>query len=238
MRSLLITGIVLGVSAIALAAPKKEPKLDPTRAYIEIKCNIADAEVVIDNKPSGQTPIVELIPVESGQHTIKIRKKGYSEFAEVVKTYQGKVATVKVELLAVAGYLKVNTQDKEKAQVYLDGKFLGETPFEGEIPIGPHELEVRRLGFYDYRTQFSSVGGEQYPYEAPLQKLPADLDPREKKAPIDTIPFRKTPAGIATIAGGVGSGAVLIPLGFLLGRKSIQNCGDLACSPDVAATLP
>jgi hypothetical protein len=187
---------VFGFALLVTAAPKTPVnKLDPTRAYLDIKSNIEGAEVVIDNKTVGTTPLKEMVIVDGGKHTVKVRKKGFSDFADVVVAPLGKPTIVNAELLAVAGYMRVTTEDKEKAQVYLNGKFLGDTPYEGEIPIGQHELEVRRLGYFDFRSKFSSTGGKEFPFQAPLQKLPSDLNPLEKKKTIDALPFFSTNLG-------------------------------------------
>jgi hypothetical protein len=231
--SLLVLAI-FGVAFFANAAPKNPGnKLDPTRGYLNIDCNTEGAEVFVDSKKIGTTPIKDAIIVDPGKHTVKVKKKGYSDFAEVIPSPAGKMTEVKVELLAVAGYLVVDTEDKEKAQVYLDGKFLGDTKFEGEIGIGPHELEVRRLGYFDYRTKFIAKGGQEIPYQAALQKLPPELDPLVKKKPIDVPKFISTTAGIATYSGIGGVGAVgLSFLGAFLRAKSLA-CDGLACRDDV-----
>lgn len=38
------------------------------------------------------------------------------------------------------------------AMVYLNGEKIGETPFEGEIPLGNHALKLTHEGFFDYET--------------------------------------------------------------------------------------
>ena len=208
---------LFGVALLATAAPKNPAnKLDPTRAYLDIKSNVAGAEVVVDNKAVGTTPLTEPVIVDGGKHTVKVRKKGFSDYAEVITAILGKSTVVNADLLAVAGYLRVTTEDSEKAQVYLDGKFLGDTPYEGEIPIGQHDLEVRRLGYFDFRNKFAATGGKEFPFQAPLQKLPSDLNPLEKKKPLDSLPFFSTTFGKIVIFAG---GSVLLTGGSFGGLK-------------------
>lgn len=234
---------MFGFALLATAAPKNPGnKLDPTRAYLDIKSNIAGAEVVVDNKTVGTTPLTEPVIVDGGKHTVKVRKKGFSDFADVIVAVLGKSTVVSADLLAVAGYLRVTTEDNEKAQVYLDGKFLGDTPFEGEIPIGQHDLEVRRLGYFDFRNKFAATGGKEFPFQAPLQKLPSDLNPLEKKKPLDAIPFFSTTLGkIVIFAGGsvvLGSGS----FGGLKIRANALSCSsdffDVNCRDDSTKTIP
>lgn len=44
------------------------------------------------------------------------------------------------------------TSEPDRAALYLDGQKLGETPYEGEMPLGVHELKLMREGFFDYKT--------------------------------------------------------------------------------------
>jgi hypothetical protein len=234
---------VFGFALFATAAPKTPVnKLDPTKAYLDIKSNTEGAEVVIDNKTVGTTPLTEMIIVEGGKHTVKVRKKGFSDFADVVVAPLGKPTIVIVDLLAIAGYLRVNTEDKEKAQVYLDGKFLGDTPYEGEVSIGQHDLEVRRLGYFDFKNKFAATGGKEFPFQASLQKLPSDLNPLEKKKPITAIPFFSTTLGKVVLFAG---GSVFISgtsFGGLKIRANSLNCSseflDVSCRNGGADNTP
>jgi hypothetical protein len=220
---------MFGVALLATAAPKNPAnKVDPTKAFFEIKSNIEGAEVIIDGKTVGTTPLTEPVVVDPGKHTVKVKKKGYSDFADVITAALGKSTPVAADLLAVAGYLRVTTEDKEKAQVYLDGKFLGDTPYEGEIPIGQHDLEVRRLGYFDFRNKFAAAGGKEFPFQAPLQKLPSDLNPLEKKKPIDAIPFFKTPFGKVVLIAGT---SVVLGGGSYGGMKVRSEGGHCSSSP-------
>lgn len=40
--------------------------------------------------------------------------------------------------------------EPENAEVYIDGKKVGKTPFEGVFPIGEHRLSVRKEGFFEH----------------------------------------------------------------------------------------
>ncbi|HQG13263.1 MAG TPA: PEGA domain-containing protein [bacterium] len=40
--------------------------------------------------------------------------------------------------------------EPENADVYIDGKKVGKTPFEGVFPIGEHRLSVRKEGFFEH----------------------------------------------------------------------------------------
>ncbi len=47
------------------------------------------------------------------------------------------------------------TSDPDKAQLLLDGKKIGETPYKGNLPLGQHKLVIRKDGFEDKVDQLS-----------------------------------------------------------------------------------
>jgi len=44
------------------------------------------------------------------------------------------------------------TSEPNRAILYLDEQKLGETPYEGEMPLGVHELKLVSEGFFDYKA--------------------------------------------------------------------------------------
>lgn len=65
---------------------------------VQINCEVADADVFIDGKHAGKTPLSAPLPVEPGSHEIKVFKKGYSQFSGFVSVVAGLSVPVTVKL--------------------------------------------------------------------------------------------------------------------------------------------
>lgn len=246
MRSLPVV-LFLGIffsAALAFAAPKgkgkKTKQKTPDIATVEITCHVPNAKVLIDDREVAVTPLEEPLEVEPGKHTIKVVKPGYAPFADVFTAVLGENVPISVDLFPIAGYLRVSLsqEDEEKAQVYLDGTYLGDTPYEGEISLGPHELEVRRLGSKDFRRNFSAVGGEEYPFIIEMEVFPDELNPLVDKGRAALPPLYKRPA--VQIGGGSALSVLLggVVLGIARGIAASQGCDGLGCRNDEDRALP
>lgn len=149
-------------AVLLLAAAKPNGQID-------VKTLTAGAKIYLDDKPVGTAPTV-LKNVVAGEHKVKLKKLGYLAGEEIVRVEPGKTVSVSVDLLPYAGILVVKAGPKS-AQVFVDGKGIGVTPFEGEINIGRRAVEVRKDGYAPYREMFQVGAGETYRIETTLQKL-------------------------------------------------------------------
>jgi hypothetical protein len=86
----------------------------------------------------------------------------YEKSAQLIRNYlavfpgdtQAQAFLAKTERFARAqkhGWIKVTC--KPEAEVFIDGKPMGQTPLKAELPVGAHEIEVRAKG----RSQSSSI---------------------------------------------------------------------------------
>ena len=96
----------------------------------------------IDGEHVGTIPLAgPLTTLSPGEHTIKVEKPGFAPYIDVFKIDRKKPTRVDVELVAVAGVLKLKA-NVEAARVYVDGKFVGEAP----ITTGAGGRRARRAG--------------------------------------------------------------------------------------------
>lgn len=61
------------------------------------------------------------------------------------------------------------------AELYVDGKKLGETPFTGDIPMGRHKLTLKKEGFSDYEKEISIEINTPYQANFNLETTPAGV---------------------------------------------------------------
>jgi hypothetical protein len=101
---------------------------------LEVKSEPSGAKIYLDGKEVGESPIV-LSDVSSGRHLIRVMKEGYEpyELLEVVGVDR-KGVMVNLKKVVKEGELLVQTEPSGAA-VYLNGRSVGRSPYEAQIPI-------------------------------------------------------------------------------------------------------
>src|SRR5438874_2305469 len=138
-------GFVVAAAVSVLAAgPASAERAQPgagKAGALEISSTTAGAEVSIDGERVGTIPLAApLTTLTPGEHTIKVEKPGFAPYIDVFKIDRKKPTRVEVELVAVAGVLRIKS-NVEAARVYVDGKFVGEAPLVSEIGVGARAVQ-------------------------------------------------------------------------------------------------
>lgn len=129
------------------------------------------AEVRLDGKLIGITPLPPRTAIEPGPHKLVLSRRGYSTFSSDFTAIQGRMVAVEVELTPLLAILKIAT-DVPGAQVFVDEDLRGETPLELELRPGPHVVRVRRIGYFEQTLSIATVAGEQYDRDLILEIQP------------------------------------------------------------------
>jgi hypothetical protein len=165
--------LALPFSAIstATAAPRRARA---TRVLVD--CFVDGAEVYIDGELVGTTPLKKPVRVSPGERVVRVVKRGYADFYETVKVPRSrKVFRIDAELLAVSGILRLKSAP-EGARVTLEGVYLGDTPFDGDIAEGAQQLLLVLPGYRNHKLSVDVLAGEQYDLSVTLELLPR-VDP-------------------------------------------------------------
>ncbi len=164
-------------------ARRKKKRRSPRvrTGFLVIHSTTDGATVMVDGKEMGLLPLLEPLKLPTGKHTLKVTKRGFTEFLDVFKIRRRKTTSLEIDLLPFAGFLEI-TANKKESRVFLDGDFIGIAPMEKEILIGEHSLRITKAGFYDFISKVRCVAGKS-------QTLHADLKP----LPIGTTPYRPKP---------------------------------------------
>ena len=134
------------------------------------------AEVYVDSLFLGRTPLdVDTIAV--GKHVILLQKKDYWSFRKSVQVESGQIVAINATLKGL-GAIKI-ISDPENASVFLDGNFIGETPFDFvNIEVGEHALSLQKQGFRENRSLFVVVKGEETVISKELFPLTGSINVR------------------------------------------------------------
>ncbi|MCU1279234.1 MAG: S-layer-like array protein, partial [bacterium] len=150
---------------------------------LEISSTTAGAEVSIDGERVGTIPLAApLTTLTPGEHTIKVEKPGFAPYIDVFKIDRRKPTRVEVELVAVAGVVRIKT-NVEAARVYVDGKFVGEAPLVSEIGVGARAVQVSKGGYKDFFQNISAVAGQEVNLDVLLEELPVGVNPYKPPPP-------------------------------------------------------
>ena len=122
-------------------------------AAVSVTCPTPTVSLYVDKKSVGNVPWSGSL--KEGMHLIEVKKNGYRSQQKTIQlSQQQKLDVVFGELVAILGNLSVNYKPFD-AEVYVDGKKLGQSPrvFNGLL-VGNHQVEVRKDG---YTTDKKSV---------------------------------------------------------------------------------
>jgi hypothetical protein len=117
-----------------------------TELLVKLGGAVKGARLSIDNQDMGPLPVPaqEIAP---GEHTIVVKRPGFSEFNRRITVEPGRVNEVVATLDAVAGVVAVNV-DVPGASIAIDGDSRGVAPLTGVLlKPGSHVIEARRDGF-------------------------------------------------------------------------------------------
>ncbi|MGH9373636.1 MAG: PEGA domain-containing protein [Vicinamibacterales bacterium] len=123
----------------------------PVSGWISVKAPFT-IEIREDGQLLGTTQLDRLM-MAAGRHQLEFVNQalGYRE-SRTVQVLPGKVATMTIELPSGT----VNLNAAPWAEVWIDGRRVGETPIGNlEVPIGPHEVVFRHPEFGEKRHAIS-----------------------------------------------------------------------------------
>lgn len=113
--------------------------------YLELTSNV-DGLVVVDGRGRGKLPLSGPLRLVPGTRQLRIVKDGYRTFQRPVEVTAGKSVSLDAELEPLAGIGALRVEDRSGAEldVFVDGRPVGVTPWEGTLPKGSHLLRVLR----------------------------------------------------------------------------------------------
>ena len=214
------------------------------RATIAVTVDRAGAEVRLDGRPVGQTPLAAPLTVDEGAHSVAVSLPGYEPVTRDVEA-RADLARVDVALAwsdpvpaEVAGRLVVRASEPG-AIATLDGRSV---PSDGSRPLPPgaHRLRVERENFRAVERDVSLAPGASTVEDVALAPTPAFrmmylADARAQRWRWVVVGG----AGLAlTLLGGVLTGLYGAPALDADGRAVDADAAFVACSADTACASP
>ena len=113
----------------------------PDKGSVRVVATAPEAEASLDDGEWKRLPTV-YAEVDPGSHVVRVRAAGFATWSKTIAVERGASQEVVAEL-SQAGKIEVVTKDGRRADLFLNGKPLGKTPFVGDVPAGTHTLLVQ-----------------------------------------------------------------------------------------------
>jgi len=166
-------------------------------APITIKCNEAEAEVLVDGEVVAKTPLATPIVADVGQRQIVVRKAGFKEFTQNLQL--SGAASLDVQLQKEVHEGKLDVRAPDGAAIKVDGQAMGIGAWSGVLPSGGHTLNVSQAHMRTYQTEVVLQDGQ-------TRTLEVTLEPEAKQG----LPAWAWIAGGVVVAAGAAVGGYFI----------------------------
>lgn len=126
-------------------ALKRRDELRDKVGAIKVNVSETGAQITLDGKVVGKSPLPAPLNVLVGKHKLEIEKPGFQAFSQEVDVAAKATVSVDASLKAVSdgGTVNVKVRGGEALTVVIDGKEMGPAPFTGKLAPGTHEISGR-----------------------------------------------------------------------------------------------
>jgi len=135
--------------------------LAPFVTTMNVETSHAGAAILVDGERLGDAPLSRPIPVDVGEHIVRLDKPGFRGESVRIKARSGQPVTVRLtmEPIAQKQQIRVRTvgvSQSDRAEVLIDGIVVGEAPWTGEVDTGQRRISIRVPGYAE-RTRTVDV---------------------------------------------------------------------------------
>jgi serine/threonine-protein kinase len=119
------------------------PQLERLRARLDVRSDPPGAQVLLDGRPLGDTPLADDVPADRASHRLTLRRRGYLDLEVPVSLEEEARVVVSKRLVPTVQYGSIDLSVVPWADVYLGARKVGEAPVKGlRLPIGRHRLRL------------------------------------------------------------------------------------------------
>ena len=120
----------------------------PIYGSLEIKTQPSNAKVYIDGNPkeAGYTDFISS-KLLIGQHRIRIEMPGFQTEELEINIREGQTERVDKKLIE---YCNITLSSLPRADLYIDGTYIGKTPYSLNFPSNEYVILLRANGYDDY----------------------------------------------------------------------------------------
>jgi len=144
---------------------------------IKVVSPVPEADVYLDGASLGKVPQTKDVP--PGEHFVVVKKSGFKDFKIKVVLDSGQTKTITADLKAV-GSIRLLSGALMGAEVWLDGRVVGKTPFTlKDVDVGTHEISIRYPEYYHYTKTIEVQGNKLTVVSAQLRAIDRGPTPED-----------------------------------------------------------
>ena len=147
--------------------------LVPENATVIINSEPTGAHVQMDGKEIGDTPVL-LPDLALGSYSATVQMQGYTRRDISWKVQNGRPILINVPLMNNIGTLSLDSKP-ESAEIEIDGKTYGNTPFKEFFEQGQHKIRLTKTGYKPYEKIVTVKRDETTEEDISLEMLPGSL---------------------------------------------------------------
>ena len=138
-----------------------------------IDSNPSGAHVQMNGKDIGDTPVL-LPELALGSYSATVEMTGYTRRDISWKVQNSRPILINVPLLNNIGTLSLESTP-EAAEIEIDGRTYGNTPFKGQFEQGQHKISLTKNGYRLYEKIVTITRDETTEVSAQMEMLPGSL---------------------------------------------------------------
>jgi hypothetical protein len=190
-------------------------------ANLTVRSRIPSAEVFVNGKSAGKTPLTASVSVPPGHINVELRRPGYTTVKQQLDLNEGATGditldpTIDSKALATEGVFFALDVGRKDADLFVDQEHIGPYTAPVRLPKGPHRVRVEAAGFMPLERDVSLDGGKNNVLTEKLEPTP------ETRAAHDAnVSLHRTWGWIGIGAGALIAGGGAAFLGINSGTKS------------------
>ena len=147
--------------------------LVPENATVIIDSEPSGAHVQMNGKEIGDTPVL-LSDLALGSYSATVQMQGFTRRDISWKEQNGRPILINVPLMNNIGTLSLSSEP-DSAEIEIDGKTYGYTPFKDSFEQGQHKIRLTKDGYKPYEKIVTVKRDETTDVAAALEMLPGSL---------------------------------------------------------------
>lgn len=197
-----------------------ELELEPVTASVLINTRPTGAELVVDGRVVGATPLL-LEEVRIGKYSGLLRMPGYSQRTIEWSVEDERPKQILIDLDENVGMVSFNSRP-QGAQLSIGGRVVGVTPFKGELNEGKYLIRLERSGYVPLEQTVTLSRGQRLVREFVLSARPGGVKVVSEPAGAEIF-VNETKRGVAPCTLGDLSPAVYTIRAVKAGYEPIEK---------------
>ena len=158
-------------------------KMKPGWAELDIKTDHKDAQISLNGQQKG-FGLLNFRGIEFGlkpdRYNLSISLDKYRTYNKTLNLRAGQIENLDIQLEPITGKLGIVSNPPD-ADVILNGKKVGTTPYNSQLIIGDYEVEVVKAGHKEEKYSFQMRDGDYKEFKPELKNYSIALNPLKSK---------------------------------------------------------